>query len=332
MMDMRVAGQVREAAEAVGNGSADWTALLRAWRDIAGADTTTFFAWDKTSGALWGRAAVDLSIPAGLGAYVEHYQAFDPMVPIGLAKPAGTWIDSAADLSPATWRSGPYYADLLRPLRIEQTVALTLCNDAAHLSSISLHFNAQQNRSRKSNSVRPLIPALLEAFRMRLRFRDTEWLKMDAFVSNDSEGWLLIDTGMRVRHACPATAQLLSGDAALQVQDRQLHPRHAALASRLAIAVARVRADGLPQAVHCAAGWGRVLRLRLTRPPRHLLAFGEPLLVLRVQLLNAARLPDIDALRTVYSLSAAEARLVRELVAGHSLDDCAFLFAVSRNT
>ena len=199
-------------------------------------------------------------------------------------------------------------------------------------SSFSLHFSVEGNKGCLKEQAGALVPTLIDAFRARLRHREWECCKLDTVVTSDLEAWLLLDTGLRVRHACPAVGQLLSGAAALHVVDGRLSARHAALASRLAIAVAKARADGVPQTVHCAAGWGRVLRLALAPAPAHLLMFNEPLLLLRVQLLDAARLPDVDALRAVYGLTASEARLVRELVAGHSLDDCAFLFAVSRNT
>lgn len=331
-MDMRVAGRVREAAEAVGDGAADWAELLAAWRQAGGAGCATFLAWDKRAGELWGHAAVDLQIPAALASYVDHFQSLDPMLPIGLQRPEGIWLDSATDLPANVWRAGPYYADLMRPLRIEQTFTFSLCNDAQHIASFSLHFDVEVDGSRLGRQLSQLRPVLRRAFRARAKTADAEKCKLDVLLSSEAEGWLLADTGLRVRHACPAVGQLLSGAAALHVVDDRLCARHAALASRLAIAVAKARADGVPQTVHCAAGWGRVLRLALAPAPAHLLMFNEPLLLLRVQLLDAARLPDVDALRAVYGLTASEARLVRELVAGHSLDDCAFLFAVSRNT
>ncbi|MCE1163656.1 MAG: hypothetical protein LWW80_11995, partial [Thiomonas sp.] len=317
-MDMRVAGRVREAAEAVGEGTADWKALLSAWRGLGGGACATFLAWDKTAGELTGYAAVDLLIPASLKTYVDHFQAMDPLLPLGLQRPSGIWLDSGADIPLKVWRAGPYYADLMRPLRIEQTFTLTLCNDAQHIASISLHFDNQVDESRLRQSLNDLRPDLMRAFRARLQAAQAQRCLLDLLLSSDAEGWLLLDTGLRVRHACPVVEQLLSGAAALHVVDDRLCARHAALASRLAIAVAKARADRMPQTVHCAAGWGRVLRLALAPAPAHLLMFNEPLLLLRVQLLDAARLPDVDALRAVYGLTASEARLVRELVAGHS--------------
>ena len=331
-MDMRVAGRVREAAEAVGNGVEPWTTLLKAWHELGAADSATFFAWDKRSGELWGHAAADLQTPTAVASYIDHYQSLDPLIPVGLANPAGTLIDSESDLPTSVWRSREYYADCLQPLRMEQTIALTVCNDPEHLASFSLHFSVESNKACLKEQAGALVPTLIDAFRARLRYREWECCKLNTVVTSDLEAWLLLDTSLRVRHACPAVGQLLSGAAALHVVDGRLCARHAALASRLAIAVAKARADGVPQTVHCAAGWGRVLRLALAPAPAHLLMFNEPLLLLRVQLLDAARLPDVDALRAVYGLTASEARLVRELVAGHSLDDCAFLFAVSRNT
>ena len=329
---MRVAGRVRETAEAVGAGSGDWTELLGAWCRAGGAGCATFLAWDKAAGELCGHAAVDLQIPAALASYVHHYQSLDPLLPIGLQHPQGRWLDSAADLPLTVWRAGPYYADLMRPLRIEQTLALTVCNDAQHIASFSLHFDHQVDGERLRHRLHQLTTVLMRAFRARVCAAHTERTRLDALLSTDAEGWLLVDAALRVRHACPTGAQLLSAPAALQVAQGTLQPRHAALANRLAIVVAKARADRVPQTLHCAAGWGRVIRLVLAPAPDHLLPFHEPLLLLRVQLLDAARLPEIDALRTVYGLTVSEARLARELVAGHSMDDCAFLFSVSRNT
>ena len=331
-MDMRVAEQVREAAEAVGEGTADWTALLQTWRGLGGGACVTFFAWDKTAGKLTGHAAVDLLIPASLQAYVDHFQAMDPLLPLGLQRPSGLWLDSGADIPAKVWRAGPYYADLLRPLRIEQTFTLTLCNDAQHIASISLHFDKPVDGARLRQNLNDLRPDLMGAFRARVQAAQAQRCGLDLMLSSETEGWLLVDAGLRVRHACPASAQLLCAKSALQLAEGRLLARHATLARRLANAVAKARAERLPQTLHCAAGWGRVLRLLLAPAPAHLLLFNEPLFVLRVQLLDAARLPDLDALRTVYGLTASEARLVRELVAGHGLDDCALLFAVSRNT
>lgn len=331
-MDIRVEREVREAAEAVGAGTADWDALLGAWRRAVGAECATFLAWDKTAGELQGYAAVDLLIPTGLAAYVSHFQSMDPMLPIGLQRPRGAWVDSGADIATKVWRAGPYYADLMRPLRIEHTFTLSLANDAQHIASVSLHFDHQADGARLAQELEPLRESLIAAFRARVRAAQAEWHRLDLLLSSDTEGWLLIDPALRVRHVGEAASRLLCGDAALHLADGRLQPRHALLACCLTQAVARAQAERTPQTLHCAAGWGRVLRLVLTPAPEHLRLFHAPLLLLRVQLLDAARLPEVDALRSVYGLTAAEARLVRELVAGHSTDDCACLFAVSRNT
>ncbi|MDE1951437.1 MAG: helix-turn-helix transcriptional regulator [Betaproteobacteria bacterium] len=331
-MDMRTAGQVREAAQAVERGEADWNAVLDAWRRAGGAESATFLAWDKTAGALCGHSAVDLQMPQALASYVQHFQSLDPMLPIGLQRLAGDWVDSAADLPKSVWHAGPYYADLMRPLRIEQTVALSLCNDARHIASVSLHFSQEVDGEPLKQQLAPLRHALLHAFRARVRATEVQRCKLDALLSGDAEGWLLLDPTLRVHRACPACMQLLSGDSALRIADGRLHARHAQLAQRLRAAVAGVCADHSPRTLHCAAGWGRVLRLLLAPAPQELQVFHERLILLRLRLLDAARLPDLDALRTVYGLTAAEARLVRELVAGHAMDDCACLFGVSRNT
>lgn len=330
-MDMCVAAQVRDAANAVGHGEADWTALLGAWRQAAGADCATFLAWDKRAGALWGHAAVDLPVPAALSAYVERFQSLDPLLPLGLRRPSGAWLDSA-ELPTAVWRAGPYYPDLMRPLRIEHTYTLTLCNDPRHIAAVSLHFDREISAAQLARHIGSLGPTLMAAFRARLQHAETETLKLDAVLSSEGEGWALIDATLRVGHACAAATHLLSGDAALRLHDSRLHARDEGLAKRLATIAAQALAAGMPRRLDCSAGWGKVLRLWLQPAPRHLLALDEAMLLLRVQLLEAARLPEIDALRALYGLSPAEARLVRELVACHTLDDCALLFDVSRNT
>ncbi len=331
-MDMLVAERVREAAEAVGSGAAEWTALLSAWRGYGGGACATFLAWDKTAGELRGYAAVDLLMPSSLAAYVDHFQSMDPLLPIGLQRPPGVWLDSGADLSARVWRAGPYYADLMRPLRIEQTFTLSLCNDAQHIASVSLHFDHEVDGAPLACRLSELRPVLMRTFRARLHAAEVERCRLDQLLSSDTEGWLLVDPGLRIRRACPAAAKLLGAASVLHISEGRLVARHAALARRLASAAATAQAECAPQTLHCAAGWGRVIRLVLAPAPDHLRMFHEPLLLVRLQRLDAARLPDIDALRAVYGLTAAEARLVRELVAGHSMDDCAFLFAVSRNT
>ena len=331
-MDMRVAGRVREAAEAVGNGAEDWAELVNAWRELTGANVATLLAWDTLSGDLWGRTSVGFDAPDALAAYATHFQYQDPLVPVGWERGAGSWLDSAEDVSTQAWRGGEFYADMLRPQRIEQSIALALRADDRYLVSLSMHFDREWDASGLKTRASPLRGLLIDAVHRRAAQREQECFHADSLLSSDRETWLLLDTALRVRHACPAVGQLLSGAAALHVVDGRLCARHASLASRLAIAVAKARADGVPQTVHCAAGWGRVLQLALAPAPAQLLMFNEPLLLMRVQLLDAARLPDVDALCAVYGLTASEARLVRELVAGHSLDDCAFLFAVSRNT
>lgn len=329
-MDAWVQEQVREAAYAVGSHATGWEPLLTAWCKAAGADFATFQIWDKASGRLLNHVAVGVRQPALQQTYIDHFQAFDPLLPIGLQRQAGDWVDSAADLPAQAWRNSAYYAELMRPLRIEQTVALCLRNDARYIASISLHRDRPSEASAYRQTLDSLRQVLTDAFEQRLRQTEAECSKLDTVLSSDSEGWLLIDAALQVRHASAMVLHLLDG--ALLVQDGRLKTCHALMAQRLQAAAQAVHQGKPPQTLHCAAGRGRVLQFRLQRSPQHLVTFGETLLLLRVRQRNADHLPDTDALRAVYALTAAEARLVRELTAGHDLEDCALLFGVSRNT
>lgn len=331
-MDVRLQQQVREAAEAVGSNVAGWESLLTAWCRAAGADFATFQVWDKVGRRLLNHVSAGLLQLSLQQTYINHFQAFDPLLPIGLQRQAGDWVDSAADLPAGAWRSGAYYAELMRPLRIEQTVSLCLCNDARYIASISLHRSRESDASACKQALEPLRLVLPEAFARRLQQADAECDLLDAVLSSEREGWLLIDASLRVRHACATARHLLGGVQAMQLRDDSLQPRQEALAQRLRAAVRAVHRGQPPQTLHCAAAWGCVLQLRLQRATRHLTAFGEALLLVRVRRHDAASLPDTDALRAVYALTQAEARLVREIAAGHTLDDCAVLFGVSRNT
>lgn len=331
-MDVWVQEQVREAAQAVGSHAADWDQLLAAWCKAVGGDFASFQIWDKASGRLLNHVAVGLQQPALQQTYIDHFQAFDPLLPIGLQRQAGDWVDSAADVPARVWRNSAYYAELMRPLRIEQTVAVCLCNDARYIAAISLHRSRETDASADKQTLAPLCQLLTDAFEQRLRQTDAECSKLDAVLSSEHEGWLLIDGALQVRHACAVGVHLLGDAQSLQIQNGRLQTRHATMAQRLLAAARAVHQGQSPQTLHCAAGWGHVLQLRLQRAPRHLAAFGEKLLLLRVRQRNADCLPEVGALRAVYALTPAEARLVRELTAGHALEDCALLFGLSRNT
>ena len=331
-MDSRVQQQVSEVAQALGSNTAEWKDLLAVWCKVIGADFATFQVWDKVEGQLLGHVTAGLCQPALQQAYIDHFQAIDPLLPIGLQRKAGAWVDSAVDLSERAWRSGAYYAELLRPLRVEQTIALCLCNDARYIASMSLHRSKEADAAVCKQTLAPLCPVVVDAFEQRMQQTNAEYGKLDAVLSSEHEGWLLIAPELQVRHASATAAQFLVEAQVLQLHGGCLQARHAAVAQRLQRAAQAVRRGQPPQTLHFSAGWGRVLQLRLRLAPRHLAAFGEALLLVRVKLRDAKTLPDVTTLREVYALTQAQARLVRELAAGHTLNDCALLFSVSRNT
>ncbi len=331
-MDLGVERQVVETAQAVGNGDAGWADLLTVWSKAAGADRATFQVWSKSSGHILHHVQIGMHRPDLQRAYVEHFQAFDPLLPVGLRCAAGDWVDSATDLPAQTWRGGGYYADLMRPLRIEQTVALCLSNDASLIASISLHADRETDASALKHRLGHLRPLMLRAFALRLQRAEADRQRLDSLLHAGDEGWLLLDARLRVHHADAMAQALLADCPALHLCDDLLQPQRSMLRQRLLQTVHAVQ-DGRPQqALHCAAGWGCVLRLQLQCAPSGLQAFGETLVLLRVHRRSLIQLPETDELRCVYGLTAAEARLVRELAAGHTLDDCEHLLDVSRNT
>lgn len=277
--------------------------------------------------------------------YAAHYAAVNPWIGRAEGRPVGTVTASESLLPFAAFQRTEFFADWCRPQGIGAGVGVTVQRDGRRAIAVSVLFPRRvlERDADAAGRLQRLVPHLLRAAQLDRQLaalaaraetaeRVLEQLALGLFLAT-AEAQVVL-------HNEAAGRMLATGDAITLIQGKLgagTVKETAALRACIA-AAARAQTDIL-----CPPGG--LLRLR-----RHTLAPEYEALVapagagipgvppgrrhaavfVRDPLLHPV--PPAEALRRLYGLTAAEARLMRSLGAGETLEEAAARFAVGRET
>jgi DNA-binding CsgD family transcriptional regulator len=143
---------------------------------------------------------------------------------------------------------------------------------------------------------------------------------------------LAVDEELCVLRAFPGAAALLSKRSLLTIEDGILQHAHVRVQARLAITVYDALTSGRPTILVLPGGWSHAFHMGITPEGASDGASAARQARLRVERRQICDRPDVLALRTVFGISRAESRVLPELVAGYSANECANVLSLSVRT
>lgn len=123
-------------------------------------------------------------------------------------------------------------------------------------------------------------------------------------------------------------ASLLTEGAGLSIRDGRLTHQDLGVHQGLRARLAKALVPGMPCAIVLPGTWGHAWHVVIT-PEANISFSSPPRAVLRIERRHIFRRPEVDTLQSVLRLSQAEARVLSELICGHSVIECAAILDLS---
>ena len=263
--------------------------------------------------------------------YNTHYNALDPLVPVGLRQPVGTWLNNWRVVGPEFHRT-EYYNDFFRRHGWHSCTAVVLHREERFVAAAS--FQRTQGREiftePEEERLGRVIPHLRKAFQL---YREAELLRSrstlaEAALSNmDIAVWALHRDG-RIAFANQVAEAVMAARAGLEFHDGHLRPVGGAQDQfQAALRSASNTASPKP-------GWvrlhGRQQTLTVMPGPRRPLSReGLVIAFLRV---SANAVAPAQALRSIFGLTLRESEIACMVAEGQPPKKVASILGLSTET
>ena len=321
-----------------------WSRLAPALARAFDADSCILLGWDKRTGeTLWAGATANFT-PDILSDYVTHYRAMDLWLAGGLQVPVGTTAVGGELVDDAVLLRSEFYNDYLKRLSHFDMLGgrLGVARHAEGFVALHRPHNAARFDIPDKQSLTILMPHLTQAMRLYQRLFGAHRTGVIATAALDlmPTGVLAVGADRTLLYANAAAERLLSEGAGVNVHQRRLHCTDGA-ADRM---LGQLVWETAGAATGRTSGAGEVLRAsRTERQPLSLLVcpckpgtlqlgFAQPVALVFVGDPEDREATPIEVLVRLYGLTCAEARLIRALLAGDSLQDYAERATLSLNT
>ena len=291
---------------------------------------------------------VTANIPEGYAAALPRYG--EAMVALwgGVSRIAELPIEepvlTTLATNPADWPGNPFYTEWVRPLGIDDQVAIFLARDRTMIGhlGLSVHESAPRPTERTMQALRFLAPHIRRSVTISrlLDVSDGFASTFEAALEASRTGIVLVAEDLSIVFANQSAQTMLSAGDPIRRTGERLSIRQefaqgklreaVSLASgdearlgRHGIALPAQRRDGTPLAVH-------VMPLR-RRPLRGAV---EARAVAAVFIADAGGPPSLpaDAVGLLFGLTPAEARVFELVVAGRSTNEAARILAIAPST
>ena len=143
---------------------------------------------------------------------------------------------------------------------------------------------------------------------------------------------LAVDEELRVLRALPNGAALLTKGSLLTVVDGTLRHERARVQASLALAVYDALTSGRPAFQVLPGGWGHAFHVGITPESESDGRSPARKTIPRVERHHMFHRPDVLTLQSVFGISRAESRVLRELIAGHIVNECGNVLSRSVTT
>jgi DNA-binding CsgD family transcriptional regulator len=151
------------------------------------------------------------------------------------------------------------------------------------------------------------------------------------YLLNEETTVIAVDADLNVRCQMSNAASLLKEGAGLSIRDGRLAHQDADALQALCSRLAKALGPGRPCAVVLPGTWGHAWHVVIT-PEANISFSSPPRAVLRIERRHIFRRPEVGTLQSVLRLSQAEARVLSELICGHSVIECASILDLSVTT
>jgi DNA-binding CsgD family transcriptional regulator/PAS domain-containing protein len=283
--------------------------------------------------------------PTDIARYVGHYAALNPWLASPAQRPIGVVTSTDTIMSRADLLKTEWYADYCRALGVDLAVGLTIQQDASRslvLSALGLRENLPRDRVIRRN-LRGVAPHLLRVAQLNRQFAavSTQAMAAEQALDQLATAMLIVNPAGQVAYLNAVAGRIIAaGDGPLIVQGMldAAQPREGAALRHLVAQALLARQDeaATPGGVmRISRTTGRMAYELLVAPmPASNLALGltGPLAVVFLRDPHAREPAPLDRLRRLYGLTAAEARLMRGLLAGDTLESLTKQFGVTRET
>ncbi|MDR5800121.1 LuxR C-terminal-related transcriptional regulator [Caballeronia sp. LZ001] len=148
------------------------------------------------------------------------------------------------------------------------------------------------------------------------------------YLFNEETTVVAVDADLNVMCKMSNALALLGDQGGLAIRDGQLMHLNPKAYEGLKASVAKTLACGQCSTIVVTGAWGHAWHIVITRADDVVLS-SRPRAVLRIERRHIFRRPEVATLQSVLGLSQAEARMLCELICGHSVNECAAILDVS---
>jgi DNA-binding CsgD family transcriptional regulator len=291
-------------------------------------------------------------LPVGSGwdpktypAYSQHYITSNPWIPNQGKRPTGLVVPAEAMAPRDELIKTEFYQDLLRPVKIDSGIGVTVQRDGRRHMMINVLF-PHSTAERDPDSIgrlQRLVPHLLRVAQLNRQFAGLETRAEVAEFALDrlATALFIVDGGAHILHLNASAERTVAASDGLTVIRKGLEPFDPGEGRGLRHLIA----DALraPREIGVLPGGAMRIRRPSGRAPYEVLVaplseitiglnFSGPLAVVFVRDPEARIMTPLERLQRLYALTRSEARLMQALLAGDTLDMSAERFGVTKET
>ncbi|WP_170923289.1 helix-turn-helix transcriptional regulator [Fulvimarina manganoxydans] len=270
--------------------------------------------------------------------YSEYYSAVNPWMPGAATRQLGLAVSADYMLAKDALRKTEYYADFLQPQEIRSAIGVTIWREESRNLLLSV-TTGDENESQIAEGMlilQALVPHLAKAFSLYRKKKQHGGLQLSQVPSE--LGFISIHENRTVKQMNHFAKKLLtlgdgiwidamgkfcSSEASLvECIVHQMSPRQIKQHQTNPMFVVRRRLNQFPLRIHIAP----------SPITSELGFFAGPECKMVIEDLSAPPLLDLNTMRKFYSLTEAEARIVRDFVHGGTVADVARRAHITQNT
>ena len=310
-----------------------WKDILTEARDVVGADACTLVMFDRMHNLLlMEHVGIDAATERD---YKEHYYKEDILAAAALDSPVGLWWDTVDLVGPAPMRKHPFYADFMHEHRMAQISTFIVLAQPGRRAAISFErssLSATQSAAPDSSQRQRFMATLVAAVAQREDAARAQFDVVESAFEQTGDAHLLVGASGTILRCSTRAYEILRRERLISVSEMRLV--HASQAVMAGLTSALGRALQVPTGVSYAVPltWGRALRYEIVPAGPSLRISHEPVMLVRLREISAFRTPAEQDLAAFFSLTAAEARVLHSLVAGHSPAEVAAAGGVAERT
>lgn len=322
-----------ESLEHIQDPTPPWLDILSNARDVVGADACTLVMLDRTDKlVLMEQVGIDAAAEQD---YKTYFYKEDFIAVAAANSPVGRWWDTVDLTRTRSLKASSFYADFMSKHRMGQISTFVVLAEPERRAAISFErvtVSAEPSAASDGEHRKQFMSALLAAVAKREALTRTRFEAIEAAFRQVDEAHLLADAAGVIFRCSAHATEILSRAGMLKRPQMCLTHGNANVLAGLHLALSR--ASGAPTGVAYSAplGWGRALRFDIVPTLDELKMSSEVLMLIRLRELSAFRTPQEEDLATFFSLTSAEARVLRSLVAGHSTSEIASTSRVAEST